>query len=564
MTTLTTATQVRIFAKHAAYDTGAIVPGALAVADVNGDGIPDVLVGNSSSVMVLLGNGDGTLQAPTAYDIGSSEPASIAVGDVNADGHPDLIVATSFPGDPNSGGVAVFLGRGDGTFRSPLIFRSGGFGALGVAIADVNRDGRPDLIVANVCQTPPNCYFNNPGSVGVLLGNGDGTFKSAISYTSVGNTQGMAVADLNGDGTPDVVVEGIGTDIGVLLGNGDGTFQPLVGYYPSAGGTEALAIGDVNGDGKPDLVLCPGGLVAVLLGNGDGTFQAPISASLPVGDDFSIAVKDLDGDGKLDVVLGGHFTHSAYALLGNGDGTFRAAETYGLDWSETQAVALADLNADGKPDLLAIGRYCPKCTDTLTLHVLLNIFDAPTVGALTSSPNPSAVGQPVTFTATLTSDPPVPDGEVITFANGANILGTGTAKNGVASVTTSFSLAGTHTIKAEYPGDLFHKAITPTVPQHVALYSTTTALSVSPNPSAFGQAVVLRAVVTTTGSTTPTGKVTFKNGSAALAAVALDSTGTATLTTAKLPVGSDSITASYGGDSLNLKSKSSVIVQTVN
>ncbi len=117
--------------------------------------------------------------------------------------------------------------------------------------------------------------------------------------------------------------------------------------------------------------------------------------------------------------------------------------------------------------MLVVGE-CTRCEDkNLNLQVFLNIFDAAAATAVTSSPNPSLVNQSVTFTATVTSDPPIPDGEVITFLSGKNNLGTGTTKNGVATLTTSFSKAGTHTIKASYAGDRYHKASSGTVKQVV-------------------------------------------------------------------------------------------------
>lgn len=454
---------VPIFGKPVTYDSGGNFVGALAVADVNGDGRPDVVAANGGSptVSVLLGNGDGTLQSPVSYDLGV-EATSVAIEDVNGDGRPDLILATYYEaGNSNSGGVAVLLGNGDGTFQAPVSYSSGGYEARSVAIADMNGDGRPDLIVGNQCQSSTEC-LGSYGSVGVLLGNGDGTFQAPVSYLTVGDMQWMAVADLNGDGAPDLVAAGQEQFVGVLLGNGDGAFQPVTPYN-AGGAAGALAVADVNGDGKLDVITavdcpngCPTTALSVLSGNGDGTFQAPIltpTAALY----FSIAIKDLDGDGKLDLVgqTGGH----AEAMLGNGDGTFVQSEQKYRDSGLKLVVsgAIADLNGDGKPDML-MGGECSKCQNpNLNLLVLLNIFDAGSATAVTSSPNPSLVNQSVTFTATVTSDPPIPDSEVITFSSGKNNLGTGTIKNGVASLTTSFSKAGTHTVKASYAGDRFHK-----------------------------------------------------------------------------------------------------------
>jgi hypothetical protein len=308
------AAPLKIFGTAVSYDTGSAGAGPIAAADLNKDGKLDVVLGNccaGSTVGVMLGNGDGTLQAPTGYAVGSTEAKSIAIADVNSDGNADLIVATYYEdGNLNSGGVAVLLGKGDGTFLPPVSYSSGGFYAIAVAITDVNGDGHPDLIVANQCQSSTSCGAYPPGSVGVLLGRGDGTFQASVSYASVVNTQWMAVADVNGDGTPDVVVAGGLEVVGVFIGNRDGTLQRFV-QYATSGFPDSLAVGDLNGDGKPDVVLgvacpsgCPSAAVDVLLGNGDGTFQPQILSNLPLEDNFFIAIKDLDGDGKLDVVLG--------------------------------------------------------------------------------------------------------------------------------------------------------------------------------------------------------------------------------------------------------------------
>ncbi len=467
---------IPIFGKPLAYDSGGTAAAPVVVADVNGDGKSDVIVGNCctdpSTISVLLGNGDGTLQAPVAYSAGGNGVEAIAVGDVNGDGHPDLVVATYYQtGNPDNGGLAVLLGNCDGTFRPPISYGSSGSFAISVVIADVNGDGHPDLIVANYCQVPTNC---NVGNISVLQGNGDGTFLPPVSYNAGSGTRGMAVADVNGDGKPDVIVENGSPIVTVLLNNGDGTFQPFA--TPDVGGfILALAVGDVNGDGKPDLLAtvacpmaCPTAAVSVLLGNGDGTFQSPILSALPSDGEYfgTLTLQDLDGDGKPDVATASYYVGRTWVLLGNGDGTFQAPEKYAGDLKATFAT-VADLNGDGKPDLV-MASECGKCKGPdLNLQVLLNIFDAATATALTSSPNPSIINQSVTFTATFTSNPPVPDGIVITFLNGKDTLGTGVTKNGVATLTTSFAKAKSYTVRVSYPGDRFHKPSSGSVKQVV-------------------------------------------------------------------------------------------------
>src|SRR6266566_1175954 len=176
-------------------------------------------------------------------------------------------------------------------FSEAPVFSSGGYSANSVAVADVNGDGKPDLLVANFCAAAP---CQGDGIVGVLLGNGDGTFQPVVIYGSGGqNAISIAVADVNNDGRPDVVVTHncftsscAAGAVGLLLGNGDGTFQATVNYASGGLSPSSIAVGDVNGDGKPDLLVGNAyvgngnysrGSVGLLLGNGDGTFLGPVS-----------------------------------------------------------------------------------------------------------------------------------------------------------------------------------------------------------------------------------------------------------------------------------------------
>jgi hypothetical protein len=336
------------FANAVAYGSGGYYPYSAAVADVNGDGKPDVLVVNScfsnsncmnGTVGVLLGNGDGTFQAAVTYGSGGNSPESVAVADVNGDGKPDVLVV-------NSDTVAVLLGNGDGTFQTAATYPGGG-GFL--AVQDVNGDNKPDLLVTNMVS-----------SVGVLLGNGDGTFQPIVYYASGGvQSMGVAVADVNGDGKPDLLVANLcdptghcsDATLGVLLGNGDGTFEPVVTYL-CGGSCTSVAVADVNGDGKLDLLVAEySGPLGVLLGNGDGTFQPVVTYSFCRGTwGNSLAVADVNGDGKLDLLLACYT--SAGVLLGNGDGTFQPIINFASGGTSTFSVAVADVNGDSKPDLV--------------------------------------------------------------------------------------------------------------------------------------------------------------------------------------------------------------------
>jgi hypothetical protein len=346
-------------------------PDAVAVVDLNGDGIPDLVVANGGNlqtpgdtVSVLLGNGDGTFQPQHTFAVGSY-PRAVAVADLNGDGKPDLIIANEFDNT-----VSVLLGNGDGTFQTQHTFAVG-TGPDAVAVADLNGDGIPDLVVANGGVGPTGEVVTN--TMSVLLGNGDGSFKTQQTFDVGDNPDAVAVADLNGDGKPDLVVANVNNGVGsgtvsVLLGNGDGTFQTqhmvAVGSVPSA-----VAVTDLNGDGKPDLVVLNSfdNTMSVLLGNGDGSFQTPHTTA--VGSHPSaVAVADLTGDGIPDLVVANTDDHTVSVLLGNGDGSFQTQLIFDVG-SFPDAVAVADLNGDGKPDLVAA-----NANDT-TVNVLLGNGD---------------------------------------------------------------------------------------------------------------------------------------------------------------------------------------------
>jgi len=415
-----------------AYTNGNGSVSTLAMADVNGDGKLDLVVGNESSVGVMLGNGDGTFQAAQCWGLkgkttcGQSSPivqfpTSIAVADLNGDGKPDLVVA--FQHGPGPEPIGVMLGNGDGTFQPLQLYSSGGVYATSVAVADVNGDGRPDLVVANLCAVNSDC--DNGGSVSVLLGNGNGTFRAAQSFSSGGDlASSIAVADVNGDGKPDILVtngeESVANgelgNVGVLLGNGNGTFQP-VAIYPTGATTATttggdIAVADVNGDGKLDLVVssqcldssCDQGAISVLLGNGDGTFQAAQTYSSGGYGADTLTLGDVNGDGVLDVLVANDcaigsgclegFQASSNGilgvLLGNGNGTFQPAQTYGSGGWGGSTVVAGDLTGNGKLDAVISDGCGDTCVGVVgVVGVLLSNNGEPaTITTLAPSANP--------------------------------------------------------------------------------------------------------------------------------------------------------------------------------
>lgn len=532
---------------------------SVAVGDFNRDGKPDLAVvsqvGTTGNIVgVLLGNGDGTFQNQVSYAVGSV-PTSVAVGDFNGDGKLDLVVTNTADNT-----ISVLLGNGDGTFQNQVTYATGK-GPTAVAVGDFNGDGKQDLVVTNTNLA----VADTPGAVNVLLGNGNGTFQNQVTYATGNNPLSVAVGDFNGDGKQDLVVANYDAftstnTVGVLLGNGDGTFQNQV-TYTTVTGSISVAVGDFNGDGKPDLaVAIESGGVNVLLGNGDGTFQNEVTYPVVDASD-AIVVADFNGDGKLDLAVTNAIDFGVEVLLGNGDGAFLNPLGYpgGLFAS---AMAVGDFNGDGNPDLTTLNGRTDEAagyvllnqvaqtakatlsnlsvpgTGTQTVEAsyagdanydtsvsgtvsLLSNHPAKTQTTLAASASTIASGTVVTLTATVTSNgAPVSPGQVnfcdAAFASctGSSVLGTAQlTSNGTASLKLIPDV-GTHSIKAVFPGTAANSSTgSLAYAASASLVITITVTSVPPPPPvSVNQLIVFGDNLLDTGTYQQFAKANFSGG----------------------------------------------------
>jgi hypothetical protein len=524
-------------------DPSLTVSGEL-IGDLNGDGVQDLLLYGLPapfSLQTFTSNGKGAFNA-SALQVLSFPACSAnenAVGspqliDLNGDGKIDLLC-----------GPVVAYGNGDGTFAQPVSVPFLASGFCTEYTADVNGDGKTDILAVPLASVPPG-FSEGQYAVTVFLNQGGGSFVSNGTFPVAPVAGGLYVSfpqpvfvDLNGDGKLDMItqIQPVGAtqsqgivSVYAVLNQGNGTFGVFMPVTIADGpnlGTDSefpfgMASGDVNGDGKPDLILTVS-----------------------------------DSDANCDAIV----------LLGNGDGTFQAANYFilhqiqnaqGIPWFQTPSVVVEDLNLDGKPDLIFGNGQVGLGNGDGTFILSSPLFPLQT-GTINISAYSTFPLAPLTLPGNLvpslvyslpTATPPA-----------ASVFTPQTSSSGALSLTTL--AVGTHTITAQYSGGTNYSADTSAaVTVTVTQAASTTAVTSSANPGSAGQAVSLAAKVSSSGPT-PTGNVTFTNGSATLATVALSGGSAAYTTSSFTKPGTFAITASYSGDA-NTQASSGTLSLVIN
>jgi hypothetical protein len=303
------------------------------IATINGSTASTTIVDTS----IVASPSVSLFAAKVDYATGSN-PMSVTSADVNGDGKADLIV-TNY----GSNTVSVLRNNGNGTFAPKVNYVTGvrpGF----VTSADVNGDGRADLIVAN----------EGSDTVSVLTNNGNGTFAAKVDYATGSWATTVISADINGDGKADLITSNTNAHtVSVLLNKGNGTFTAKADY---ATGPQPVSVinADVNGDGKADLITAnwADGTVSVLTNNGNGSFASKVDYAVG-GYPHSVTSADVNGDGKADLIVAKVGSNSVSVLINNGNGTFAAKADYPTgNYPSSAFVTNADVNGDGKADLI--------------------------------------------------------------------------------------------------------------------------------------------------------------------------------------------------------------------
>ncbi len=550
----------------AGHYAGATVARPL-VADMNHDGVPDLILfqtdpyqTKTSNIAILPGDPahPGSFLPPTLFPMVFNDIISATVADMNGDGLPDIVVGnyiaqsvSIFINDPAHPGT--LLPRHDYPAQTPI---------FDLAVGDLNGDGHPDVVVGGVLS-----------GVGVLLGSAlePGTLLPASTYAvsmtpQGGRSLGIALGDINGDGKLDVVSGNYGPVFDLLWGIGDGTLAPPVPYAtgptPDTFDGESMAVGDVDGDGLQDV------LVGQFYQNSVQVFtHRPVVPSLAITAADQSLSKDVIGPGdqltitiKVSAFQG--TPQGSVTLYDTGGGaTYLPVATLPLDTTGTAVYTTTTLQPvfhDFIAHFPGDGTYAPSTSLGDNLIVTAN----PTASmALTAAPNPGTINQNVTLTATITASNPAPTGTVVFLDSGTIIGSSLLSSSGVAIFNTSSLVLGVHSLKALYQGDGHYVAQEASTTETIGYPAAQITLTSSLNPATLGQSVTFQAKAAATGPA-PTGTVSFRDNGVPLLQLPLGADSAAVLTTAALTVGSHPIQAIYSGDA-NYASQTAMLTEVV-
>lgn len=333
----------------------------LTVADFDGNGAIDVAASNDQGfTSIFLNLGDGTFRPPSMYVLGAS---SLVAADLNGDGKPDLVSAPYCCGN----GFSIVYNRGDGTFAQPTGYPTSNTFGVAVAAGDFAHEGRARVAALSVT------YFGGGPTIDVWKNRGDGTLVKVQTFAASGGAQSLTVADVNQDGYLDLISgDGNGgSTFTVYLNKKDGTFSAGVPYNANSS-PGLIAPGDLNKDGAPDLLWSWEGYFYLSLNKGNGTFTAPPSNPFQSRSFLgATAIADFNQDGKPDAAATTYSDSAPQRRIsifpGNGDGTFGSEYVLPIVSTETpNQILAADLNGDGKPDLIYDGNPNPYFVVRLT------------------------------------------------------------------------------------------------------------------------------------------------------------------------------------------------------